>query len=84
MQQVLYHWKEIKFWIAQGRWVGANDFLSQSEENEKLTSSEQKAKAKFQKKVDADENEDVRIYNECILYERYIHQFQPEATHKIP
>ena len=31
--------------------MGANDFLSQSEENEKLTSSEQKAKESFKKRL---------------------------------
>ena len=49
MQQALYHWKEIKFQIEPGRQVGANDFLSDDKENEKPTSSKQKAKESFRK-----------------------------------
>ena len=41
--------ERIKFQIEPGRQVGANDFLSDDKENEKPTSSKQKAKESFRK-----------------------------------
>ena len=53
--------------IQPGKQVGANDFLSEDEGNEKPTSSKRKARneRKVSRKVDEDENDDVCICNEC-------------------